>query len=79
MSKAALARSDSTQKRVAKVFASMQARDAAHILQQMDNADVKVILGSLSPKQQAAILGQFPSQRAADLARETLRNAGDNL
>jgi len=78
MNAAAAARSDSTEKRIAKVFGAMQARDAARILQQMDDGDVKVIMGSLSPKQQAAILGQFPAQRAALIARTTLRGDGDD-
>ena len=78
MSATAAARSDSTEKRIAKVFAAMQARDAARILQQMDDGDVKVILGSLSAKQQAAILGQFPVQRAALLTRTALRGEGDD-
>lgn len=72
------ARQDTLEKRLAKVFASMQSRDAAHILQQMDDGDVQTILGSLSPKQQAAILGQFPPQRAALLARATLRGGGSS-
>lgn len=73
---ASAARADSTQKVLAKVFASMQAPNAAHILQQMDDSDVQLILASLSPKQQAAILGQFPAQRAATIARATLRGEG---
>jgi hypothetical protein len=72
------ARTDSTQKVLAKVFASMQAPNAAHILQQMDDSDVQLILASLSPKQQAAILGQFPAQRAATIARATLRGEGSD-
>ena len=63
-------------KRIAKVFAAMQARDAARVLEQMDDNDVRVILASLPNKQQAAILGNFPSQRAAGLMRESLRVGG---
>ena len=54
----------------------MQARDAARVLQQMDDNDVRVILTSLPNKQQAAILGNFPAQRAASLMRESLRVGG---
>jgi len=71
-------RSDSTEKRLAKVFGAMQSKDAAHILQQMEDVDVRTILASLSPKQQAAILGQFPAQRAASLTRAALRNDGSD-
>ena len=54
----------------------MQARDAARVLEQMDDNDVRVILASLPNKQQAAILGNFPSERAATLMRESLRVGG---
>jgi len=68
---------DSTaEKRLAKVFAAMQPRDAARVLAQMDDNDIQVILTSLSNKQQAAILGNFPVTRAATIARATLRNTG---
>lgn len=61
--------------RLAKVFAAMQAKDAARVLEQMEDSDVQVILTSLSNKQQAAILGSFPTQRAATIMRSTLRNS----
>lgn len=60
-------------RRLAKVFAAMQAKDAARVLEQMNDSDVRAILGSLSSKQQAAILGSFPTQRAALIVQTTLR------
>ncbi|MGI8545809.1 MAG: hypothetical protein ACR2M1_00515 [Gemmatimonadaceae bacterium] len=60
--------------KLAKVFGAMQARDAARVLEQMEDGDVRTILASLSNKQQAAILGTFPTQRAATIMRATLRD-----
>lgn len=65
-----------TGRKLAKVFGAMQPRDAARVLEQMDDADVRTILASLNNKQQAAILGTFPTQRAAVIMRATLRNVG---
>lgn len=67
-----------TGKRIAKVFGAMQALDAARVLEQMDDADVRTILASLNNKQQAAILGTFPTQRAATIMRATLRNVASD-
>ncbi len=63
-------------RKLAKVFGAMQARDAARVLEQMEDGDVRTILASLSNKQQAAILGTFPTQRAATIMRATLRDVG---
>lgn len=65
-------------RKIAKVFGAMQARDAARVLEQMDDVDVRTILSSLNNKQQAAILGTFPTQRAATIMRATLRNVGSD-
>jgi hypothetical protein len=61
--------------RLAHIFAAMQPKDAAHVLEQMDNHDIQVILLELSNKQQASILSNLPVQRAAAIARETLRGS----
>ncbi len=63
-------------RKLAKVFGAMQARDAARVLEQMGDGDVRTLLASLSNKQQAAILGTFPTQRAATIMRATLRDIG---
>jgi len=62
--------------RIAKIFGAMQAKDAARVLAQMSDADVRVILAALAPRQQAAILGLFPVERAAEIAKASLRDAG---
>ncbi|HEX3157020.1 MAG TPA: hypothetical protein VHQ45_00755 [Gemmatimonadaceae bacterium] len=64
------------ERRLAKIFAAMQAKDAARVLQQMDDNDVGVVLGYLAERQAAAILGNFPSERAAQIGRLSLRAAG---
>ena len=64
------------ERRLAKIFAAMQAKDAARVLQQMDDNDVGVVLGYLAERQAAAILGNFPSERAAQIGRLSLRTAG---
>lgn len=61
------------EKRLSKIFASMAPKDAAKVLQQMDDADVRVILGHLGPRQAAAVLGNFPAERAATLSQQQLK------
>lgn len=62
-----------SEKRVARVFASMAPRDAAKVLEQMSDPDVSIILGNLAEKQAAAILAQLPAPRVAALSRVALR------
>lgn len=64
------------ERRLAKIFAAMQAKEAARVLQQMDNNDVGVVLGYLAERQVAAILGNFPPERAAQIGRLSLRTTG---
>lgn len=59
--------------RIAKIFAAMSAKDAARVLQQLDDADVQTVLGGLNDKQAAAILSGFPPERAAAISRAALR------
>jgi hypothetical protein len=59
--------------RIAKIFAAMPAKDAARVLQQLDDADVQTVLGGLNDKQAAAILSGFPPERAAAISRAVLR------
>jgi hypothetical protein len=59
--------------RIAKIFAAMSAKDAARVLQQLDDADVQTVLGGLNDKQAAAILSGFPPERAAAISRAVLR------
>jgi hypothetical protein len=62
-----------TPDKIGKIFAAMPARDAAKVLEQLDDSDVQSILGSLSGKQAAAILQSFPPIRAAAISKAALR------
>jgi hypothetical protein len=59
--------------RISKIFGAMSAKDAARVLQQMDDADVQTVLSGLNDRQAAAILAGFPAERAAAISRATLR------
>ena len=61
------------QQKLAKIFSTMSAKDAARVLAQMSDADVQVILGKLSDRQAAAILTSLPPQRAATLSASRMR------
>ena len=62
--------------RIAKIFGAMAAKDAARVLQQMDDADVQIVLFGLNDRQAAAILAGFPPARAAAISRATFRKNG---
>ena len=57
------------QRRLAKIFATMSAKDAARVLGQMSDNDVSRILNQLGDKQAAAILTNLPAPRAAVLSQ----------
>jgi hypothetical protein len=59
--------------RLAKLFGSMPVRDAASVLEHMDDHEVQVILGQLGNREAAAILGSLPPQRAAAISRTVIR------
>lgn len=59
--------------RIAKIFGAMSAKDAARVLQQLDDADVQTVLGGLNDRQAAAILAGFPPERAAAISRAVMR------
>lgn len=58
-----------SQRRVAKIFTSMDAKAAAKILVQMSDNDIHVILGYLGAKQAAQILAALPPERVAKLSK----------
>lgn len=60
-------------RRIGRIFASMAPREAAKVLQQLEDADVMVIVGSLNEKQAAAILQALPAERAAAISKGSLR------
>jgi len=59
--------------RISKIFGAMAAKDAARVLEQMDDADVQTVLGGLNDRQAAAILAGFPPARAAAISRAAIR------
>ncbi len=63
-----------TSAELAKLFASMQARDAARVLEQMDDFEVQVILGALANREAAAILSNLSPERAAVISRAIIRS-----
>ncbi|MBC7564454.1 MAG: hypothetical protein H7305_16270 [Gemmatimonadaceae bacterium] len=70
------AETEQHQKRLAKIFSTMSAKDASKVLTQMSDADVGVILNQLGERQAAAILTNLPPQRAALLSQMPTRRRG---
>ena len=66
---------EGTQK-LSKIFGAMKAPDAADVLEEMSDDEVKAILYQMSNRVAAAILGEFTPERAADLSRVVLRSGG---
>lgn len=62
-----------TSAELAKLFAAMQARDAAKVLEQMEDFEVQVILGALGNREAAAILSNLSPERAAVISRAVIR------
>jgi flagellar motility protein MotE (MotC chaperone) len=54
----------------------MAPRDAAKVMVQLDDADVLAIVGALTEKQAAAILANFPAERAARISKGTMHSSG---
>lgn len=61
--------------KVAKIFAAMPAKDAAMVLEQLEDTEVQSVISTLSEKQAAAILRNFPPARAATISKAVLRAA----
>jgi hypothetical protein len=63
-------RSDTaSERRIAKVFTSMDAKQAAKVLEHMADSDVEIILGYVGPRQAASILAALPPERVATLSK----------
>lgn len=62
-----------SQHHLAKLFASMQPKEAAQVLQRMGDDDVQIILGYVGTRQAAAILAELPPDRVATLSKLALR------
>ncbi|MCC6316068.1 MAG: hypothetical protein IT361_00155 [Gemmatimonadaceae bacterium] len=59
--------------KVSRIFGAMPAKDAARVLEQLEDADVKAILTGLSDKQAAGIMQHLPANRAAAISKLVLR------
>jgi hypothetical protein len=62
--------------RMAKIFGAMKPPDAAKVLQNLDDLEVRAILSFLSDRKAAEILGNFEPERAAALSRLVLGSPG---
>lgn len=62
--------------RVAKMFGTMQARDAARVLEQMPDDEVIAILTGLRERQAGSIVAELDAKRAAEIGRALLRSRG---
>jgi hypothetical protein len=60
---------EASQRRIAKVFTSMDAKQAAKVLEHMTDNDVQVILGYVGPRQAASIMTELPPERVATLSK----------
>jgi flagellar motility protein MotE (MotC chaperone) len=61
--------------KVARIFGAMPAKDAAKVLEQLDDAEVQSIMSGLSAKQAAAIMQHLPTARAASISKLVLRGS----
>jgi hypothetical protein len=67
---------DTAGRRVAKVFTSMDAKQAAKVLEHMSDGDVHIILGYVGVKQAAAIMSALPPERVATLSKLAMKAGG---
>jgi hypothetical protein len=59
--------------KLAKLFGSMQPREAARVLEHLDDTEVQVILAQLGTREAASILSNLRPERAAGISRSVLR------
>lgn len=64
------------ERRLAKVFTAMDAKQAAKVLEHMDDHDVHLILGYVGPRQAASIMNALPAQRVAALSKLAMGGSG---
>ena len=63
------------ERRLAKVFTSMDATQAAKVLEHMTDGDVQIILGYVGTRQAAAIMAALPPERVAAISKQTIQGA----
>jgi hypothetical protein len=64
---------EASERRLAKVFTAMEAKQAAKVLQHMEDADVQIILGYVGPRQAATIMAELPPERVAALSKRAMQ------
>jgi hypothetical protein len=66
---------EASERRIAKVFTSMDPKQAAKVLEHMDDNDVQVILGYVGVKQAAAIMAALDPDRVAKLSKLAMQSS----
>jgi hypothetical protein len=66
---------EGAERRVSKIFTSMDAKQAAKVLEHMTDGDIHVILGYVGPRQAAAILTELKPERVAALSKLAMKPA----
>ena len=64
-------------KRLAKIFSTMQARDAAKVLSLMDPSEMELVLRQLDNRSAAKILAGLDAELAAELSQALMRPGGN--
>ena len=64
---------EAAERRVSKVFTSMDPQQAAKVLDHMTDGDIHVILGYVGPRQAAAILAELKPERVAALSKLAMK------
>ena|SRR5579884_82768 len=65
-----------SERRIAKVFTSMDAKQAAKVLEHMSDGDVQIILGYVGVKAAAQIMAELPPERVANLSKLAMQPGG---
>jgi hypothetical protein len=67
---------EASERRLAKVFTAMEPKQAAKVLQHMQDVDVQIILGYVGPRQAASIMAELPPERVAALSKMAMQTKG---
>ena len=67
---------EASERRLAKVFTAMEPKQAAKVLQHMQDSDVQIILGYVGPRQAASIMAELPPERVAALSKMAIQTKG---
>ena len=66
---------EASERRLARVFASMDAKQAARVLEHMADTDAEVILSYVGTRQAASIMAELPPERVATLSKMAIKDA----